>query len=319
MAGQFWNPGDRETFYRVRGKGFFNPTIASVSRRSGSPKRLLLAEKRAISKELQQLKRAEVVESGTIRPRKSLHFSESSHTPTCSGLTSINAGDQCDLPLERCKRELVENVSFLEVQIASAQEHLRKLKEGEDSLKTVPSCGRVCSHCHQVGHNRSGCRGKACDSHLHYALKDKHPELMKSVSEAQNMVVTLTKNWQTAKHPLEQFMLQIQRSRGSFFAVMRPRLKRLNPIKYLNRQYLDKDLIYLHKALDNKIPDESEDWRLLHLIDSKKAMIYSPLSTGNSTPYTATVAYTGSIGPAIGLQVNHMERPPANSRFHPYF
>ena len=114
-------------------------------------------------------------------------------------------------------------------------------------------------------------------------------------------------------------MLQIQRSRGSFFAVMRPRLKCLNPIKYLNRQELDKDLIYLHKALDNKIPDQSEDWRLLHLIDSKKAMIYSPLNTGNTTPYTATVAYTGSIGPAIGVQVNHMDRPLANSWFHPYF
>ena len=39
-------------------------------------------------------------------------------------------------------------------------------------------------------------------------------------------------------------MLQLQRSRGNFFAVMRPRLKRLNPVKYLNRQEFGKDLLY---------------------------------------------------------------------------
>ena len=57
-------------------------------------------------------------------------------------------------------------------------------------------------------------------------------------------------------------MLQLQRSRENFFAVMRPRLKRLNLVKYLNRQELDKDLLYPNKALDNKVPPESEDWRL---------------------------------------------------------
>ena len=57
-------------------------------------------------------------------------------------------------------------------------------------------------------------------------------------------------------------MLQVRRSRGNFFAVMRPRVKRLNPVKYRNRQELDKDLLYLNKALENKVPPESEDWRL---------------------------------------------------------
>ena len=47
-------------------------------------------------------------------------------------------------------------------------------------------------------------------------------------------------------------MLQLQRSGGNFFAVMRPRLKRLNPVKYLNRQELDKDLLYLHKAFEKQ-------------------------------------------------------------------
>ena len=82
-------------------------------------------------------------------------------------------------------------------------------------------------------------------------MKDKHPELGKSISETQKMLTVLSKNKETAKQSLEQFVLQLQRSRGNFFAVMRPRLKRLNPLKYLNRQELDKDLLYLHKALEN--------------------------------------------------------------------
>ena len=70
-------------------------------------------------------------------------------------------------------------------------------------------------------------------------------------------------------------MLQLQRSRGNFFAVMRPRLQRLNPVKYLNRQELDKDLLYLHKAFENKVPPESEDWRFPYLIDNCKGQVIS--------------------------------------------
>ncbi|CAH3188401.1 unnamed protein product [Porites evermanni] len=94
-----------------------------------------------------------------------------------------------------------------------------------------------------------------------------------SASETQKMLTVLRENKETAKQTLEQFMLQLQRSRGNFFAVMRPRLKRLNPVKYLNRQELDKDPLYLHKALENKVPPESEDWRLPYLIDNCKGQV----------------------------------------------
>ena len=106
-------------------------------------------------------------------------------------------------------------------------------------------------------------------------MKDKHPELGKSISETQKMLTVLRKNKETAKQSLEQFMLQLQRSRGNFFAVMRSRLKRLNPVKYLNCQQLDKDLLYLHKVLENKVPLESEDWRLHYLIDNCKGQVSS--------------------------------------------
>ena len=47
----------------------------------------------------------------------------------------------------------------------------------------------------------------------------------------------------------------------SFFAVMRPRLKGRNLIKYSDRVSLDRDLLILEKALNGKIPefDASED------------------------------------------------------------
>lgn len=63
------------------------------------------------------------------------------------------------------------------------------------------------------------------------------------------MVTVLRKNKEKAKQSLEQFMLQLQRN---FFAVMRPRVKRLNPVKYLNRQEMIKICFTFIKHLKTK-------------------------------------------------------------------
>ena len=141
----------------------------------------------------------------------------------------------------------------------------------------------------------------------------------------------------------------MQRSRRSFFAVMRPRLKRLNPIKYLKRQDLDKDLMYLQRILENKIPPESDDWRLPHLIESSQRGVFSPhlLNTGSmppiqpaaySTPPANSSApervclqvHAGSLWGAVevspasftpeAVAASRDRRmfTPANFRFHPY-
>lgn len=48
---------------------------------------------------------------------------------------------------------------------------------------------------------------------------------------------------------------------------MRPRLRKQNHIKYVDRSALDKDLMILKKALGNKIPlDERMDWELPYII-----------------------------------------------------
>ena len=105
-----------------------------------------------------------------------------------------------DSPLDCHKQELVENVSYLEAQISSAEDHLAKLK-GENDLLQTGSRGIICSHCHQSGHNRNNCRRIACDSHTKCKLKDKHPE-SESISETQKMLTVLRKNKETAKQSL---------------------------------------------------------------------------------------------------------------------
>ena len=290
-----------------------------------SPKRLLLAEKRALDYELRQIKLKSQEPGSTVHLMpKQLHFSSKEpqtwpaegETATASNPSSTTAR-KIDAPLDRRKQELVENVSFLEAQISSAEDHLAKLKGENDLLQTV-SRGRICSHCHQSGHNRNNCRGIACNSHTICKLKDKHPELGKSISETQKMLNMLRKNKETAKQSLEQFMLQLQRSRGNFFAVMRPRLKRLNPVKYLHRQELDKDLLYLHKALENKVPPESEDWRLPYLIDTCKGQVSSMKESAGLIPISSS-ANPLENSFCNGFSVNNAGANSSVSvRFHPY-
>jgi len=201
-----------------------------------SPKCLLLAEKRALDHELRQLKlKSQEPGSAAHLMPKQLQFSSNEpqswpaeeETTTASNSSSSARGNS---PLDCRKQELAENVSFLEAQISSAEDHLARVKGENDLLQTV-SRKRICSHCHQSGHNRNNCRGIACDSHTKCNLKDKQPELGKSFDETQKMLTVLRKKRETAKKSLEQFMLQLQRLRGNFFAVMRPRLKCLNPVK----------------------------------------------------------------------------------------
>ena len=52
---------------------------------------------------------------------------------------------------------------------------------------------------------------------------------------------------------------------------MRSRLKCQKPAKYLDRGALDRDLMVLQRALQNKVPvDEGLDWRLPGIIEEYK-------------------------------------------------
>ena len=59
---------------------------------------------------------------------------------------------------------------------------------------------------------------------------------------------------------------------------MRPRPRKQNWDKYLERSALDRDLMILQRALKNKVSlDESNDWRLLNVIEEYKHGIVDSL------------------------------------------
>ena len=122
------------------------------------------------------------------------------------------------------------------------------------------------------------------------------------------MLTVLRKNKETAKQSLEQF-----------FAVMRPRLKRLNPVKYLNRQELDNDLLYLHKALENKVPPESEDWRLPYLIDNCKGQVSSFKESAALLPISLPAnPPENSFCNGFSVKNGANSTSSVSVRFHPY-
>lgn len=63
-----------------------------------------------------------------------------------------------------------------------------------------------------------------------------------------------------------------------FFAIMRPHLRKENAATYLDRSALDRDLMILQRALQNKVPlEETYDWRLPSIIKEYKHGIVDPL------------------------------------------
>ena len=129
----------------------------------------------------------------------------------------------------------------------------------------------TCSVCHLPGHTKQTCRKGLCLGVHSCKLPAKHPEINKELQELKNLIKEFKKKEVKAKNDLEIFSSARQRAASSFFAVMRPCLRKQNQIKYIDRSALDKDLLVLKKALGNKIPlNESTDWELPHIIERFK-------------------------------------------------
>ena len=116
--------------------------------------------------------------------------------------------------------------------------------------------------------------------------KDKHPELLNDIRTLQRELKELEQKYAKAKNETDVFNASRQRAKSSFFAIMRPRLRKQNPAKYLERSALDRDLMILQRALKNKVPlDESNDWRLPNVIEEYKHGIVDPLRVQWATHY----------------------------------
>ena len=79
---------------------------------------------------------------------------------------------------------------------------------------------------------------------------EKHPESKNEIAELQKLIKDLPKKEAKASEELQSFKLAKERSVNSFFAVMRPRLRRQNEGLYVDRFSLDKDLILFKKIFN---------------------------------------------------------------------
>jgi len=88
----------------------------------------------------------------------------------------------------------------------------------------------------------------------------------------------LGRKYAKAKSDHDVFSASRQRAKSSLLAIMRPRLRKQNPAKYLDRSALDRDLMILQRALRDKVPlEETYDWRLPSVIEEYKHGTVDPL------------------------------------------
>ena len=135
-------------------------------------------------------------------------------------------------PLDRRAIELSENLKLLEVQGQSAKSHLQGNQKVLDDLpKAHQRHGKVCAICHTSEHNGAKCNEVPCH-HVNFCkLKDKHPELLNDIRTLQHELKELEQKYAKAKNETEVFNASRQRVKPSFFAIMRPRLRKQNPAK----------------------------------------------------------------------------------------
>ena len=118
-------------------------------------------------------------------------------------------------------------------------------------------------NCHATGHTKT-CRSPPCSNIDSCKIKDKHPEHKMKVNELQREIKSLESQAAEEEENIKRLASAGECAKTSFFAVMRPRLKAQNLLKYGTgkRMQLDRDLLILQRALNNKVPDwpESQDW-----------------------------------------------------------
>ena len=267
---KYLQPGDLDSFF-------------------SSPNKLLLAERRILEDELNNINKND----SSLQPQK-LDFSGQSNNNTAfpSSTSAHDNNNQMRFagvdsyspqsfdstthatttsPLDRRAQEHTENLQVLSVKVASAKEQLTLKRKAMESISDTVQKKKACSICHKAGHNKSKCRGDPCVDANICKLPDKHPELQAEVRELQKELKELEQKYTKAKNENDVFLASRQRVRSSFFSVMRPRLKKQNLPKYIDRYALDRDLMVLQRALSGQIPpNESLDWRLPAMIEEYK-------------------------------------------------
>ena len=118
-----------------------------------------------------------------------------------------------------------------------------------------PKQAKACSNCHQTGHQKRYCKNLTCPGISQCNLKCKHSEINAKIAEQQGLIKDLEKRSEKSKSKFLNFKAAREKASNSFFAIMRPRLRKSNAMKYTgtDRLILDRDLMTLKKALNHKI------------------------------------------------------------------
>ena len=201
--------------------------------------------------------------------------SSSSNMPVSGTMyqqSAVNkSNEQSTTYLEKKSGELTENLSIIQTQIKSVTDQLEIVRnQYEQALSKANRrrAGKLCTRCHQPDHYKARCSSPTCMDMNNCGASEKHPESKNEITELRKLIKDLHKKEAEASEELQSFKLAKERSVNSFFAVMRPRLRRQNEGRYVNRFSLDKDLILLKKIFKNKIPiDTSRDWEMPFLIE----------------------------------------------------
>ena len=124
---------------------------------------------------------------------------------------------------------------------------------------------RMCTVCHVAGHTKTACKNEPCTNISCCKVRDKHPEHRANIQELQRTVKNLEIQSEDEEVNIKGLRNARERAKSSFFAIMRPRLRAQNLIKY----QLDRDLLALQRALNNRVPKwgVEEDWRLPQILE----------------------------------------------------
>ena len=205
-----------------------------------SPDKMLLAERRILEKELEEIKKPplqpkelfpsvytgpfQVVNSavavGSLAP--SVPCSSVSADVADTSYDDKSAGsDGTGHPsyLEKKGAELTENLSFIQTQLTSAIDQLEAVRNRyeEASSKANGRRGKVCTKCHMPGHNKARCLKPPCEDMNSCGASERHPESKNESVELQRLIKDLQKKEAKASEELRSFKLAKERSVNSFF------------------------------------------------------------------------------------------------------
>ena len=141
-------------------------------------------------------------------------------------------------------------------------------QQAGDYERRAPKRAKICSNCHLTGHQKRHRKNPTCPGVSQCSLQCKHPEIKAEIAEPQGLIKDLEKRSEKSKSEFLNFKAAREKASNSFSAIMRPRLRRSNPMKYAgtDRLLLDSDL--MNKALNDKIPvGEEIDWQLPLIIE----------------------------------------------------